>query len=342
MIKSSDIPPNATTGIGSLPYLQCAPALDSAFWVDIPYFPTLPKVEAKEGILAQALTGFPGVYWKTGGDLSFEWDAWERGREALAEKLGKSYLTGGMTEAFRAPPGGMWDLFLQRAESDSRYWFKFQLLGPVTASLALRGLETAAPELAMELVAQVSEWLFAKALAMSSELSRRGKRVLFFWDEPGLGTSLSHSPQARWALEHLQERSGELRNLGIQVGVHCCGDWDAVEALAGEWDFLSLDASVSGEGILAKSELLRAFHRRGGRLALGLVPTEPPSTWNSRQEVEQWRARFAAALGEGDAKGILAESMLTPACGLGLKKLEGSEAVFRLLQEVKIEMSRPW
>lgn len=341
MIKSSDIPPHATTGIGSLPYLQCVSALDSAFSVDIPYFPTLPRVEAKEGILAQALTGFPGIYWKTGGDLSFEWDAWERGREALVEKLGKSYLSGGVTEAFRAPPGGMWDLFLLRSELDPRQWFKFQLLGPVTASMALRGLETATPELAMELVAQVSEWLFAKVITMSSELSRRGKRVLFFWDEPGLGTSLSQSPHARWALDHLRERSAELRNLGICVGVHCCGDWDAAEALGGEWDFLSFDVAVSGEGILANSELLRAFRQRGGRLALGMVPTELASTWNSRREVEQWRARFVAALGEIEADAILSESILTPACGLGMKKIEEADTVFRRLQEVKIEMSRP-
>lgn len=340
MIKSSDIPPLATTGIGSLPHRQCAPALDSAFAVDIPYFPTLPGLEAKEGILAQALTGFPGVFVKSGGELSFEWSAWERGREALTERLGRALLRGPGKDALPIPEGGMWDLFLKRAAGDSRIWFKAQMLGPITAVLALGGLEDAPVHQAMELVAQLSEWLFAKALAMYAELARLGKRVLFFWDEPGLGSPGAARAPGRWAAEHLRERIEELKNMGATVGLHCCGKWNFQETLDWPLDVLSFDAALMGEMLLSEPERLASFRERGGRLALGLVPTEIASTWNFRREVEQWRTRCVTALGEEAARGVLAESLLTPACGLGLRSVEEAEQVFRLLQEIQSEMSR--
>lgn len=330
---SSDIPPHATTGIGSLPYRESAPALNRAFAADIPYFPTLPSLDPHEGMLAQALTGFPGVYWKTGGDPRFEFSAWERGREELAERLGRAFHRNRYLDFSPATSGGLWDLFVERASRHAGAWAKTQWLGPLTAVQALAGLEAAPRPKAMELVAQLAEWLFARAVAMVSELRRHGKEVLFFWDEPALGAA--RTPLLDLAAEHLRERIGELRNYGARVGIHCCGRWDFEALPAWGLDFASFDLALCGAALLARPESLRKFRERAGRLALGLVPTSPPPAWNPREEVEQWRARFAAALGAEEMKALWSEAILTPACGLGFRSVEEAERVFALLEETK-------
>jgi len=331
--KSSDIPPHATTGIGSLPYLESVLALNRAFAVDIPYFPTLPRLDVREGMVFQALEGFPGVFWKNDGGLHFEFSAWRRGRKGLSDRLLKAFHRNHYRDFFPAGTGRLWDLFAERASRHAGAWVKTQWLGPCTAVRALQGLEQAPQAEAMELVAQVSEWIFVRALAMCGELLRHGKKVLFFWDEPGLSGPSGLLQDL--AVEHLRERSVELKNYGAKVGIHSCGAWDFASYLKWPLDYLSFDLALSGMELLAQAEALRSFRERGGRLCLGIVPTSPPSDWNPAQELAKWRSRFAAALGEAEAQALLGEAILSPACGLGTKSEEETERVFALLATVK-------
>lgn len=332
MIKSSDIPPLATTGIGSLPGGDARAALEAAFAVDIPYFPSLPALDPGEGLLVQALAGFPGVSTAGKGELNFSAERWRAEGGTF-----RARLKGGLSpaELFPLGPGLLWEDFLARLKRDPRPWAKVQLLGPVTARVALEAAaEGGLPE-DPELDAQLLAWLFVKAEAMAATLTGLGKRVLFFWDEPGLGIA-----RASAATQALRSSLEALKNLGATVGVHCCGAWDVAEASAWPVDALSLDLALAGPTWLEDPAALRGLRGRGGRLALGIVPTRIPSAWNSRREVEEWRTRFAAALGEDEAKDLLAEALLTPACGLGTRTETEADQVFRRLHEVKLEMLR--
>lgn len=333
MIKSSDIPAPATTGIGSLPHRDGASALDGSFAVDIPYFPTLPGLDPQQGMLIQGLAGVPGISLAKGGVLSFDRAAFRAGREAFAEKL-QLVCGSGPRIIFPAGAGGLWDRFVERAAADSRPWVKTQWLGPVTAVLALEDL-TPGSFTQAEDVTLLGDWLAAQAAAMAGELTRHGKQVLFFWDEPGLGSTRAREGAGARAAKYLLDGIGALKNSDLKVGIHCCGKWDLAEVLSWPLDVISFDAGLSGDDLLAAPEGLRAFRKQGGRLALGLVPTQLASTWNSRQEVEQWRTRFFTALGEAAAQDLLAESLLTPACGLGSRTMAEAEAVFTALDEVK-------
>src|SRR3990167_5403137 len=92
-----EIPNLATTGIGSLPHLDVEAAVEMAFQVDIPYFPTLPQLGSEEGI-------FGGM---------------------LATSEGKNFF-----------PGKAWALFLKRVQKEKCPWVKLQWVGPVTLRLA--------------------------------------------------------------------------------------------------------------------------------------------------------------------------------------------------------------
>lgn len=332
MIKSSDIPPLATTGIGSLPGRDARAALDRAFAVDIPYFPSLPALDPAEGILVQALAGFPGVTGFEEGGPRFSWERWKEEREAFRERLDGGL---GPEELFPSGPGALWKDFLARLEADPRPWAKVQLLGPATARVSLEAAAGGRLPADAEFDAQLGAWLTRKAETLIAALLRSGKRVLFFWDEPGLGAAT-----AEVASKNLRAPLEVLKKLGAQVGIHGCGAWHFAEALTWPVDILSLDLALVGEDLLGHADLLRDFRRRGGRLALGCVPTLPASAWNSRREVEQWRTRFAAALGEAESRALLAEALLTPACGLGNRTEEEGAEVWRRLEEVKLELSR--
>ncbi|MDL1872980.1 hypothetical protein FBR05_12385 [Deltaproteobacteria bacterium PRO3] len=332
MIKSSDIPSLATTGIGSLPGRDARAALQTAFAVDIPYFPSLPALDPGEGLLVQALAGFPGVSVAGKGELRFSEEDWRAQGRTFRARL-KEGLE--VAEVFPSGPGLLWEDFLARLERDPRSWAKVQLLGPVTARVALEAAaEGGLPE-DPELDAQLLAWLFVKAEAMAAALTRLGKRVLFFWDEPALGIA-----RAAAATQALRSSLEALKNLGATVGVHCCGAWDVVEVSAWPADALSLDLALAGPAWLGDPAALRGLRGRGGRLALGIVPTRIPSAWNSRREVEEWRTRFADALGEAEARALLAEALLTPACGLGTRTEAEAAEVWRRLEEVKSELMR--
>ena len=324
MIKSSDIPTPATTGIGSLPHRDEASALDWAFAVDIPYFPTLPGLDPRQGMLIQALAGLPGISVAEDGGLSFDLDSFRAGREAFADKIDLAIRDAGARKFFPGL-GKLWNRFVERAAADPRPWVKTQWLGPLTAELALEDLTPGTLSRAED-VALLRDWLLVQATAMTEELTRHGKRVLFFWDEPGLGAA-----RAKYPLDFITA----LKNSGVKVGIHCCGKWELAEVLTWPLDVISFDAALSGDDLLADPQGICAFREQGGRLALGLVPTQLASTWNSRREVEQWRTRFCAALGEAEGQELLAESLLTPACGLGQRTIAEAEAVFSAMKEMK-------
>lgn len=284
MIMSSDIPPLTTTGIGSLPHLEVEAALDLAFQVDLPYFPTLPQLGSGEGILAEA---------------------W----------------------------GRAWAGFFGRLEKLKPPWIKLQSVGPATLSLARR-------DLTEKKLAEQIQGLLKRAEEKVDAVRRRGSRVLFFIDEPSLFqiNLRVRGPGTVW--EALRGMVEGLRSAGATVGIHCCGAADFSVLWELGLRVISFDADLSLEGILRGGEKFRIWLAGGGRLALGAVPTLLPSSWNLKQEVQRYRTQFLSTLGEEFGKKILRESLLTPACGLGLRSVSEAEAVFLALKEFQQLLKR--
>jgi len=122
-----------------------------------------------------------------------------------------------------------------------------------------------------------------------------------------------------------------LRQRGALVGLHCCAAGDLSPFLEWPLDFLSFDFSLASPW--EDAERLSVYRRRGGRLALGVIPTALTSAWQPKREVERCRSRMRAALGSAEAEEVLHESLLTPACGLGMRGPAERDAVFAALAE---------
>lgn len=324
----------ATTGIGSLPELTTAQALDWAFSLDIPYLPTLPRRDVGEGIFGQALRGLPGLHMGPEGSMNFEEDTWLGGIHEFSKILEESILRREFARWVPRSPSSLWPQFLKRCHAEDPPWVKLQLVGPVTLAISLAATRDISKEIQSKLYHSATELVLARAIAMVQALKQGGREVLFFWDEPSLGCLNLEDPWQMRAWERLKKMIAELGGEGAEVGLHCCGAVELSRLLGLPLKVLSFDTSLSLASLMGASSKIRTWRSQGGRLALGLIPTKIPRGWDLEKSARAIREAFKNAFGvEGEE--MLRKSLLTPACGLGLRTQEEASEVMAQLKKVK-------
>lgn len=212
--------------------------------------------------------------------------------------------------------------WLQEIGSRKPPWVKLQWPGPFTLWKALKakGRESDFPSLSVALEEHTQ--------ALLHPLMDKGSGVLFFFDEPSLGALDLNQGGDLKALEVLSRSMERLGNKGVSIGLHCCGDapWSTLMDLPIQ--VLSLDVGLSLSSLLKSSIKLEGFVRGGGHLALGLIPTEISPHWDLKQVCQELTQAFPS-------HPILYKSLLTPACGLGLRTLEEARQSFDRLRQAK-------
>ena len=84
------LPPLATSGIGSLPHTQLELALQQALLADIPAAPQLPRRDAAEYMVPQALEGLHGLRADAEGNAELDVGDWRRGAATLDARLDRA------------------------------------------------------------------------------------------------------------------------------------------------------------------------------------------------------------------------------------------------------------
>jgi methionine synthase II (cobalamin-independent) len=318
--------PLPTTAIGSLPHTALEPALQLALMQSLPAAPQLPRLNAAEFMLPQAVEGFPGARAGEGG-IIVDLAAFEAGRSALVDRLDAALA--GDTSPFEPSPAVWrgWRPFLWEVEHRRLPTAKAQLAGPVTVEWATT-LEGGLPlSQRPDVASLLGRLVLVRALSMVKALVEAGARPLFFFDEPGLYAYDKRRAGHVVDRQRLGLSLAALRQAGAVVGVHCCGqtDWAALMALP--LDVLSLDAGLSLDAVLALPAL-DAFLARGGRLALGLVPTHTVEVSPVHETTASLRARLGGRL-----EAVLEGALLTPACGLAMKSISEAEGAYDALRK---------
>jgi hypothetical protein len=123
----------------------------------------------------------------------------------------------------------------------------------------------------------------------------------------------------------------------ISLGIHCCGNTDWSLLLNAPIDILSFDSHGFFESLRLFGQALSHYLARGGWLAWGLVPTNedfqqetPDTLW---QRFQQQVAQLVQDL-KTSSKDILAQSLLTPACGTGYMNRDDARRVLTTLKEL--------
>lgn len=335
------LPRLGSTGIGSLPHTQLELGLQMAMQVDVPYLPQLPIGNPAEFMIPASLEGLPGLRVDPEGMCTVEVEAWRAGQAAFGERL-EGAIRRGELEAFEPSPRAYraWRPFLWEVEHRKLALAKAQISGPCTVRWVTRLSTGGAVSEVPELEQQLFRLVLARSLSMVRALRRAGATPIFYLDEPGLYALDMRDPSHLIALQELKLLATALQKEGALVGLHCCGNtsWGAVLPLG--FDLLSIDVWLSLGALVEERAAFLSFLEGGGALSLGVIPTNLDASYEVAQLVAATEATLRTVMPEVRVAEVLGRSLLTPACGLGMRSPIEAERAFEDLKEAQRGLRR--
>lgn len=230
----------------------------------------------------------------------------------------------GMLQQLKGNPPKALGEFLKRVKRAKPKWVKLQWPGPHT--LAMTGVADF-----RERARRMEQFIFN----LVHPVQKLCRNVLFFFDEPGLSVLDMHQGHQKEGIEDLKLWIGELKEEGVKVGIHCCSDAPWVQLLALPLDIIAFDAELSLVSILKEKAALKKWHKKGGRLAIGIVPTQISAGWSAAERARVVQQAAEQFLGKKAGTELLKTALLTPACGLGLRSADEARKVFKELKKVQ-------
>ncbi len=337
--------PFVTTGIGSLPMADPDQAvgfvLDAD--LDVPFWPQLPKRSFRELMIPQYAEGLPCL--RISDEDKRIWldltDADARANEIAV--FYERYLEGDVELGAISPEHAAgWHRFLDVLKEDGQSYpyLKGHINCPMTMGLGLNDQDQRAVYYDGDLFDCVVKLLEMKARWQAERLKPYCEQVVMFLDEPSMaafGTSAYLSISQEDVTRVVNEVARPLREAGMLVGLHCCGNTDWGMFLDSEIDILNFDAYQFTSALALYPDALKRFFDRGGILAWGLVSTGDDAGQASVEKLMAlWRTGLDALVAKGlDREQLIRRTMLTPSCGAGSLDESVTGDVFRSLVDVQ-------
>lgn len=211
--------------------------------------------------------------------------------------------------------GPTFEAFLDQLRERAPKYAKVQLAGPAT-------LATQGPG---RILAQLPETV----RALTQRVAQTGVTPLVFLDEP----MLHESAAPVMALEFVRRAA---RDAGAIVGLHCCGQAQWGELLGLGFDLVSLDARLSLDALLEDRRAWLRFLERGGRLCLGIIPTNPGARYDVNELCDSVEASLRATTPHFER--VLSRMLLSPACGLALHSPEHARRITAELKQAQARL----
>lgn len=307
------------TSIGSLPHTD--PVAACRVMTDvlpIPAWPQLPRRSFKENMYVQYSEGFPGVV----VDESQEriWVDRSQDLDAGLERLYTAYMENDLDFAAMSP-GYAAGLHAFLGVAAGRRWpaVKGSVTGPISWGLTVTDQDKRAILYDDALADAVAKHLRLKAAWQERELRKVCDTTIIFVDEPYMSAygSAFFSLERDLVVRLLTETMAGIQGL---IGVHCCGNTDWSLLMETPAHVLNFDAYAYAESVALYPDAVRAFLRRGGLLAWGIVPAEDEEAI-LRETVTSLTDRLVAGMDLLVKKGIpldhlLEACLVSPSCGL--------------------------
>ena len=281
------------------------------FSPEIPFWPQLPRLSEREGIISQGL-GILGNLIEARNE-GYGYQVKEGRIDSVLEILHRS--SGELTPANAAG-------FAAFEETSSSGLFrpaiavKGQIEGPITLSAYLfhHGRPFLSdPALFAAIAFHVSQIICWQI----DRLKSAGVPVLLFVDEPALclEAPAANAVSEEQRLSALAVTLDDARARGAYAGLHCCAARPFGRMCRAKPDILSFDAHEGLELFFADPDALD-FVRRGGMVAYGMVPTF--SSLNALDSASIFTRWLKAASLAGDPEKLAQRALITATCGLGL------------------------
>ena len=303
--------------IGSLPHLSFVDAITlSVSATDIVTIPSLPRRSPAESMIAQALIGIDGVTTGQYGSIAVD---------PLRINADSPVHTDLDHDAFRG-----FRSFLSSA-ADFGGPVKWQMVGPITLGISLVRAGVPA-DTAFEVAARAVRGHVQNLLTAVAEALPHHQQIVVL-DEPEFGAvrepGFPLAPDV--AVDLLSGALAVIEPLAI-AGVHCCGDADLASLMASGPALLSIPATMS---LLDSAGYIQRFLERGGWIAWGAVPTDGPMPLSAERPWRKLCELWCQLVQRGCNPALLRQqSLITPACGLGLHSPAVAERVLRITAEL--------
>lgn len=329
----------SATGIGSVPSIDiketCLRILKQV--PDIPFWPQFVRRSPLEDMSIQFSEGLPlleiikdrRTLALSSGDMESEFVTFYD--NFMAEDI--DYFA---TSREFAP--GLYELVDLIRQDPEKYgpYIKGQIVGPVTFASGIAGHDGKSILHNPDLKEAMTKGLAIKALWQLKKLGESGKKPILFLDEPALsGFGSAFSPIQRHEvismikeiLDYLRERSDSL------IGIHCCGNTDWSMIIETGIDIINFDAFSYMEYFLLYPEEIAQFLKDGGTIAWGIIPT---ADFTGKESVKDLFLKLEEGLNHIyewglDSETVEANSILTPACGMGTMGQDSADRVLDLL-----------
>lgn len=351
--KCGSIMAIATT-IGSLPHKDTEKAIDLIFRYtsQLPAWPQLPKRSFFENMVVQYSENFPGVVVE-----EKEQKIYIDCEKSIAEMetFYENYLIANLAYfSISEKYASGFYTFFNRLISNYKHppitAVKCHTVGPITYGMMLKDKNDRSifsdeqlRDAVIKHIAMKSLWQIKELFTIQHLISN----IVVFLDEPYLSTygsaftALNRQETTKTISEVITEikslTSKLLPEIKLEIGIHCCGNTDWSLLLDSEVDIISFDAYGYFDNLLLYSEKLVSFFARGGKLAWGVVPTNPESVEKESADNLVRLINYQLNLLKSKVSNSeLARNqiILTPSCGMGSLSEELAEKVLIMTKEV--------
>jgi hypothetical protein len=344
-------PCGLATGIGSLPFTETTAALAMIreYLPAIPHWPQLPRRGSVENFVFQFLQPLVDMELldvpEAGPYFNTSHPSWP---DRLTEFYSMCFAAEeGDPEALRrcAPTmvsaPGLYAFLddITRTGLDGIRYLKGQMCGPLTAGFQLKDERGRLAYYQDQLRDLIVRTLALHARWQAATLARLGRPAIILVDDSCVGAcgSCYHVTLTReMVLEDLKTIREAVIPENARLGVHCCGTADWSLLFESDMEIISLDAYRFGDSLACYAAQMEEFLQRGGVMAWGIVPTlenvfgEDAGSLMGRLR-SLWRELIQCGV---DGKKLLTQSMITPACGMGLLSPELADKIYELTAEV--------
>ncbi|HMK66300.1 MAG TPA: hypothetical protein VK564_10930 [Thermodesulfobacteriota bacterium] len=217
-------------------------------------------------------------------------------------------------------------------------YVKGHVVGPITLGLSTKISEDRYLIHDADLMDAAIKGLAMEAVEQARQFAALGKSAILFLDEPSLsGYGSAFTPLTREEVLGILGETIQLirEQTEALIGLHCCGNTDWSLLLSLDIDILNFDAFGFGEALLLYPQGLKTFLDKGKRLAWGIVPT---ADYTGAEQAETLLERLTSLLKTLSEKGVdrnrlHAQSLITPACGMGTLPVNTAKKLLSLLAE---------
>lgn len=341
------------TGIGSVPHVNAEEAVKFAvsYFPEIPYWPQMPARGINEQVLSQFLNPLVELGLVYGRANKYYVNTERKDWGAALARFYEIYLAAveGNEEAlrfFKIPEEnvpGFYAMvrYLESFGIGEAKYLKGQIFGP-GIGLILTDQNSKPISYNPQFQDVLVKAIAMQALFQVKTLSRFGLPVILFVDGGSLAAAGGIFNLNRTdILAGLNEIYEVIQGAGALAGTHDCGFGDWSILFESKVDIVSFDAYEYFTSLLGYIDSMKSYLDRGGVLAWGMVPTSPEKVGS--ETVASLSRRLAENLDKLAGKGlqretVLAQSLITPSCGTGLRTMDTATRVHELARDLALKM----